>query len=432
MEKIAISVIIPVYNVEKYLEECLESVITQDIRELEIICINDGSTDGSQEILNAYAKKDNRIVIVNQKNQGLSCARNAGIDCARGEYLFFLDSDDCLAEHALKKLYSSAQEENVEILTFDAECFYETEELRKREYKDNYYRKKREYARVCTGEELFCEFMENDDFCDGACILFISRSWLDRIGIRFTPGILHEDCLFSFQCYMKAKKMNHKKWECLRYRIREDSIMTSKPSFSSLLGRLVCYKEILGFLLNHGLPERLEAAVSKYLEFIVYNIKYTDFALEDTQKEPVEILPVVDRLLMNSLGVGKAGRYTMNADIYELGFETLICNYERVILYGAGKIGRIVWNYFKQKNVSKKVLGFAVSEKNTNSEDKIEGIEIRKINEYKADDNTLVLITARWDYQTDMIKCAKEAGFNRIKAVDFRLEQSIQYMKGCE
>lgn len=425
MKEIKVSVIIPVYNVERYLAECLESVISQDMREAEFICIDDGSEDGSPDILSKYAKADDRICIIRQENQGLSCARNAGINHARGEYLLFLDSDDCIAEGTLKRLYQTAHEEELEILAFDAKCVYETEQLKKTEYKDFYYQRKKAYANVQTGEELFCDMMENDDFCDAAWLLFIKRSWLKQEGILFKPGILHEDCLFSFLCFVNVHRIAHRKWECLHYRIRENSIMTSKPSCASLSGRLICYREIIGFLISRRLSERMRDAVSKYAEFIMYNIKYTDFALEDSQKEPMESLSGVDRMLMNSLGVGRIGPYTVNAVIYELGFQTLVGSCEKVLLYGAGKIGRTVWNYLKKKGMSKKVIGFAVSEKTADCSE-IDGIKIKLIYEYKADDRTLVLITARWDYQKTMEINARNAGFQKIEAVDFRLEQSIR------
>lgn len=424
MEKIAISVIIPVYNVEKYLAECLDSVISQDIQDIEIICVNDGSTDGSGNILKMYMQKDNRIKVVNKENEGLSCARNVGIKYAKGDYLLFVDSDDCLSKHVLKKLYETAEEENVEILTFDAECFYETEELKKREYKDNYYHRKKEYSGIWTGDELFCELIENDDFCDAAWILFIKNSWIKEKKIRFMPGILHEDCLFSFQCYINVERITHRKWDCLRYRIREGSIMTSKPSYASLIGRVICYKEIMKYLMSHKLAARVKTAISKYAEFIMYNIKYTDFALEDAQKVETENLPVVDRLLMNSLGVGKVGYYAVNESIYELGFEYLVRNSEKILLYGAGKIGRIVWNYLKQNGMSEKVIGFAISEKNMKTKN-IEGVKVKGIREYVGNDMVLVLITARGDYQDAMVANAREAGFGKIETIDFRLEQIL-------
>ena len=242
------------------------------------------------------------------------------------------------------------------------------------------------------------------------------------------PGMLHEDCPFSFQCYMKAKRVSHRKQEYLRYRIRNDSIMTSGPSFASLRGRIFCYREILGFLMCGSFSERTEAAVSKFVEFIMYNIKYADFALPDTKKEEAKYLSPIDRLLMKSLEVGRTGRFTMNADMYLLGFQTLLHNCERILLYGAGKIGRLVWEYLKRKDMSDRVIGFAVSEV-TSEQEKIEGKGIRPIREYRADDKTLVLITARWDYQETMIKKAEEAGFRRIDVIDFRLEQMLQHQK---
>lgn len=105
MRQPLISIIIPVYNVEKYLTECLESVIKQTYKNIEIICINDGSTDGSLKILNIYAQNDNRIKIIDMKNGGLSSARNAGIKAVTGEYIMFVDSDDWIdiktCEHAI-------------------------------------------------------------------------------------------------------------------------------------------------------------------------------------------------------------------------------------------------------------------------------------------------------------------------------------------
>ena len=89
-----VSVIIPVYNVEEYLRECLDSIVKQTLREIEIICVDDGSTDNSLEILKEYAKKDNRITVITQKNLHAGVARNAGLAVAKGEYLSFLDSDD--------------------------------------------------------------------------------------------------------------------------------------------------------------------------------------------------------------------------------------------------------------------------------------------------------------------------------------------------
>ncbi len=113
---VSVSVIIPVYNVEKYLPKCLDSVVGQTYKNLEIICVNDGSPDNSDVILENYAKQDNRIKIINQKNKGLSGARNTGIAEATGEYIVFLDSDDWLDADAITQAVSVAEKNNCDVV----------------------------------------------------------------------------------------------------------------------------------------------------------------------------------------------------------------------------------------------------------------------------------------------------------------------------
>ena len=118
-----VSVIIPVYNAEKYLHECLDSIVNQTLKEIEIICVNDGSTDNSLSILEEYRQKDNRITILTQENKGAGAARNAGLNIAKGEYLSFLDSDDYFDYTMLNKAYNKAVENNTDIVIFDTIVF---------------------------------------------------------------------------------------------------------------------------------------------------------------------------------------------------------------------------------------------------------------------------------------------------------------------
>lgn len=119
MQDIKISIVIPVYNTSKFLNKCLDSVINQDIQEIEIICVNDGSTDNSLEILEQYKIRDERIIIVNKNNGGLSSARNKGISISKGKYILHLDSDDWLENQCLKSLYDYAEENNYDIVSFN-------------------------------------------------------------------------------------------------------------------------------------------------------------------------------------------------------------------------------------------------------------------------------------------------------------------------
>lgn len=118
MEKPTISIIVPIYNVEKYLENCLESLESQTMREIEIICVNDGSTDKSLDILQKYALDDERIVVINQENSGVSMARNAALKCVKGEYYMFVDSDDWLDLETCQVAYDYAIKENADCLMF--------------------------------------------------------------------------------------------------------------------------------------------------------------------------------------------------------------------------------------------------------------------------------------------------------------------------
>lgn len=117
--EVKVSVIVPVYNVENYLARCLNSLINQTLHEIEIICINDGSSDNSLNILEEYSNKDARIRVVNQENKGLSKSRNTGIDLATGEYISFVDSDDWVDENFLEVLYNAAKEHDADIAATD-------------------------------------------------------------------------------------------------------------------------------------------------------------------------------------------------------------------------------------------------------------------------------------------------------------------------
>ena len=114
-----ISIIIPCYNVEKYLDRCMESILSQTLSDIEIICINDGSTDNSLVFLNKYASSDNRFTIINKKNEGVGIARNAGLKLAQGEYIYFVDPDDWLQNSGvLLKIFEKAKSENLDMLIF--------------------------------------------------------------------------------------------------------------------------------------------------------------------------------------------------------------------------------------------------------------------------------------------------------------------------
>lgn len=124
MENPKISIIIPVYNSEEYLEECLDSVVAQTIQDVEIICINDGSSDHSLKILNEYKKKDKRIQVITQENAGAGAARNHGLRLAKGKYLSFLDADDFFERDMLEKAYKKIEEYQADFVVYESDQYY--------------------------------------------------------------------------------------------------------------------------------------------------------------------------------------------------------------------------------------------------------------------------------------------------------------------
>lgn len=244
-----ISVIIPVYNVEPYLRECIDSVLAQDYRNLEIICVNDGSTDNSPEILEEYKKKDNSIIIINQENAGLSAARNTGLKASRGEYVYFLDSDDLIKPEAMGELLNLARDNSLDILQFDSELFFEDESV-KSEFSEleKYYHRRREYASVRTGHQLYSLMSAAGDYRPNAVLQFFRRNFLKDNDLWFFEGILHEDELFTFLAMLKAEKVLHVPEAYYLRRIRQNSIMTVPKSYANFKGYFTCYIEMLRFL----------------------------------------------------------------------------------------------------------------------------------------------------------------------------------------
>ena len=148
-----ISVVIPVYNIEDYLSECLDSIVNQSLEDIEIICVNDGSTDGSLDILKEYESKDSRVKIISQENKGIGNARNTALEYAKGEYVYFIDGDDTLELDALERLYDLNIEKNADFIIFKISNFNgETGERINDEYYTMPYLKDR------VGEDAFNYF----------------------------------------------------------------------------------------------------------------------------------------------------------------------------------------------------------------------------------------------------------------------------------
>lgn len=220
---IKVSVIIPVYNMEEYVGRCVESVLENTLREVEIICVDDGSSDSSPEILRAFAERDGRVRVVTKENGGLSSARNAGIREAKGEYLLFLDSDDYIEKRALEYLYAEASAKGLDDLFFNARCFNDADDSDA----DVNYSRRADYSGVSTGREMFVKMSDNAEFKPSVCMQFIRREFINENKIEFINGILYEDNPFTLECLFKASRVRFDNINLYNRRVRKGSIMAS-------------------------------------------------------------------------------------------------------------------------------------------------------------------------------------------------------------
>lgn len=196
-----VSVIVPVYNVEDYLNECIDSLINQTLDDIEIICVDDGSTDSSAEILRGY--EDERIKIITHENGGLSVARNTGLEHVSGEYIYFIDSDDILCENALEIMYNTSQEKSLDMLIFKLINF---DDDTKEKFSSPYY--DMEFLKESVGDDVFSHSDVAEYVFDIAVTIQSKFFRKDLIGdLRFIEGYIFEDNPFFIETFFKAKRV---------------------------------------------------------------------------------------------------------------------------------------------------------------------------------------------------------------------------------
>ena len=216
------SVIIPVYNSEKTIKRCIESITSQARTDVEIIVINDGSTDMSESICNKMQSQYNNIVYIHKGNGGVSSARNLGLSVAKGKYVMFIDSDDYVADNTLKSLITIAEKDNSDIVFFDAVSFADTPDFT---VKQNYIHKHK--YKSDTGYNVFSAMTRNKEYHSAVPLQLFRKDLLTEGKIRFIPGILYEDMIFTYQALCFARVVSQCDKALYYRRYRKNSIMTS-------------------------------------------------------------------------------------------------------------------------------------------------------------------------------------------------------------
>ena len=260
-----LSFVIPCYNTEKYIDACLASVCGQSLRDTEIICIDDGSTDTTPEILIKWRKRDARVRVVAQENRGVSAARNRGLSMARGEYVYFLDSDDEVADPAvMEECCRRMNESRADVGVGGAVTIFESDALAEQfpEFIQR-YQIRHAYEPVMGGIQAIRALRRNKEWTVPPATKLFRRSFLKRNRLIFQEGYIHEDSLFAFEAVYLAARVQVFSEAFYRRRIREGSIMTGQVTHFNTLGHLQNLIEGLRFVERHKKEHPIEKAAVK-------------------------------------------------------------------------------------------------------------------------------------------------------------------------
>lgn len=233
-----ISVIMPVYNTELYVADAINSILQQSLTDIELICIDDGSTDQSREICETFEAADERVSVIYQANSGQGAARNRALEKARGQFIYFMDSDDILAPRALERVGYEMASKQLDLLFFEAHCFGDVG-------KANDYKRRESYESVYAGPDLARLLLSNDEFIVSPCLYVASADLYRRNDIRFLEGVKHEDDIATILVLLHSKRASCVHWDLYARRYRPGSTMTSFDPEASTKGAFRTYCDLL-------------------------------------------------------------------------------------------------------------------------------------------------------------------------------------------
>lgn len=227
-----LSVIVPVYNVEQYLLRCLNSLYMQDLEEeeFEVILVNDGSTDKSLDVARTFALQHNNVVVINQGNSGQSAARNSALNVSKGDYIWFVDSDDYVVPHSIKKLLALAYENQLDIVGFNLQLVHDDGRI-----EDNVHQPSCE-GQLLSGED----FVVDAGMPHGPCFALFSRAHLNKYNLHFLEGVVHEDVEFVLRTYFLAHRAVYYNEVVYSYYQRKGSTMKSNNPLRAQNLLLIC------------------------------------------------------------------------------------------------------------------------------------------------------------------------------------------------
>lgn len=269
-----VSVVVPIYNVEKYLRKCIETIVNQTYNNIEIILVNDGSTDNCLQICNDFKQKDKRIKVINKENGGLSDARNTGLKNAHGKYICFIDSDDYVHENYVEELYGTIIENNAQI----AVCNFE-----KVDEKNKFISKRNIADQIISGKKVIERFNDKD-FKPAAIVAWNKMYDINLFkNIIYPVGKIHEDEFTTYKLFYISKKVAITSKALYYYRVVPTSIINRKFNIKRL-DLLDALDERVEFFRENKEKKLCEQALIEYQKWMLAHWQNCKIYLNDSKK----------------------------------------------------------------------------------------------------------------------------------------------------
>ncbi|HWO76918.1 MAG TPA: glycosyltransferase [Bacillus sp. (in: firmicutes)] len=273
--------IIPVYNVSAFLEECLNSVMAQTYSNIEIICINDGSTDNSGEILQRYSEQLQNIKVIDKENEGLSAARNTGMEYATGDYIFFLDSDDFFHDNTvLERMVELGNKENLDIV-FGNFLYYYDNNAKNKPFRTN----TKLTNDIYDGREYLKEGAKTNSLSSVVWNRLYKKDFIENE--PFIHGVYYEDMEYTIRVLLKAKRVKMLDLITVNYRQRENSIMSGKLDYKRVLDKVLIAKQLLEI-------DKRNKAANTWASILIFQAMRNSKQLESNKKS--EIISIINSI----------------------------------------------------------------------------------------------------------------------------------------
>ena len=402
-----VSVIVPVYNSEKYIVDCLESIMVQSYENIEIICVDDDSQDDSIKIVTSYQQRDKRFITVRQPcNLGLSAARNKGLDLASGKYVIFVDSDDYISRDLIKKTVYMAEEKKLDEVIFDYHIITKKRDWELKYKLDKKQKNKAINYEVRTGLEML---VENETeratrATRAAWAALYNRAFLKKNNLRFYDGILHEDVLFYFKRCMCAERVVRIPDMLYYYRKRDNTITTSHRG-TRAKSLLTIISEIYAVWMVHNFANDVNRAVESLMTtlWVLYNKAVFN---GETEAELTSSNPAVDFMyhLQNNVDY-VYGKLVNDDDVL------MLRSRKRFVLFGCGSLATKVLLYLRQFDLSPTEIFVSSPDGNPRV---FGGINVGIIDEIEFEKDIPVVIGVTSPNSTEVIEKLQELGFNNI------------------